>query len=410
MVSFDVVSLFTKVPTPQALAEVRRRLESDKTLKDRTVIPIDNIMELLTFCINTTAFQINDNFYQQKEGMAMGSPLSPVMANIYMEYLEEQALESAPLKPSLWLRYVDDTFVLWPHQEDVTSLLTHLNNIEPAIQFTMERESDQTLPFLDVKVQKSEQGFSTSLYHKPTSTGRYLNFESHHPNFVKKGIISCLQHRVANVSTDEGKKDNELKSLTETLQRNGYPKSFVERRSKTKQDQQAEAPAATVCLPYNKGLSEKIGRICAKYKIRTTFRSTTTLRRQLCKVKPPSDTGNTKNCIYNIPCTCGKSYTGETCRPLSVRLAEHRKATIRGEVDKSGVAEHTWSEGDHRPEWDKTSIIGREEHWKIRKIKEAAHMTLDTRTFSKPSAEVSPIWLPILRKSGIGQKGNTNAS
>ena len=69
---------------------------------------------------------------------------------------------------------------------------------------------------------------------------------------------------------------------------------------------------------------------------------------------------NTKNCIYNIPCSCGKSYTGETGRPLSVRLEEHRKATIRGEVEKSGMTEHAWSNGDHRPAWDETKIIGRE--------------------------------------------------
>ena len=141
MVSFDVVSLFTKVPTPKALAEVRKRLENDKTLADRTTIPIDNIMELTAFCINTTTFQLNDSYYQQKDGMAMGSPLSPVMANIYMEHFEEQALNSVPLKPSLWLWYVHDTFVLWQHQEDVMSLLAHLNdNVELAIQFTMERE------------------------------------------------------------------------------------------------------------------------------------------------------------------------------------------------------------------------------------------------------------------------------
>ena len=185
----------------------------------------------------------------------------------------------------------------------------------------------------------------------------------------------------------------------------------MERRPKPQADgntSKAEAPLTTVNLPYNKGLSEKIRRICAKYKIRTTFRSTTTLRGQLCKVKPLSATGDTKSCIYNIPCTCGRSYTGETGRPLSVRLQEHKKATIRGETEKSGVAEHAWSEGDHKPLWDKTSIIGREQNWKIRKIKEAAHMALDANMFSKPSIDISPIWLPMLRKVGVRQKGNAS--
>ena len=412
MVSFDVVSLFTKVPTSKALAEVRKKLESDETLAERTGIPVDNIMELLTFCLTTTAFQLDESYYQQNEGMAMGSPLSPVMANIYMEHFEQEALETAPLKPSLWLRYVDDTFVLWQHQEDATSLLDHLNSIESDIQFTMEKEKDQILPFLDVKVEKTEHGFSTGVYHKPTSTGRYLNFESNHPDSIKRGIVKCLQHRVKNISTDERKKNSELSKLTETMQRNGYPKGFLTCKKKTvtsegdSNSQQAETPVRTVSLPYTKGLSEKIQRICQKYNIRTIFKSNNTLRGQLCRVKPPNSTGNTKNCIYNIPCSCGKSYTGETGRPLSVRLEEHRKATIRGEVEKSGMAEHAWSNGDHRPAWDETKIIGREQHWKIRKIKEAVHMALDANSISKPSAEISPIWIPVLR--GNKTKGTSN--
>ena len=69
-----------------------------------------------------------------------------------MEYFEEMALESISLKPSIWLRYVDDTFILWPHQGDVQILLDHVNSIRPLIQFTMEEESNNTLPFLDVLI------------------------------------------------------------------------------------------------------------------------------------------------------------------------------------------------------------------------------------------------------------------
>ena len=401
MVSFDVVSLFTNVPTTEALAIVRNKLEEDTTLQERTPLPIDNIMEMLTLCVTTTAFQLGTEHYQQKEGMAMGSPLSPVIANIYMEFIEDLALRTAQQTPTLWLRYVDDTFVLWNHGENITSFLTHLNSLRPSIQFTMEREKNSRLAFLDVEVHKTDIGFRTSVYRKPTDTGRYLNFESHHPENVKRGIVKCLQHRAKAISTDGNAKSEEIRRLKETFQRNGYPKKFLEkttrRTSTQKQDQQQLA--ATICLPYTRGLSEKVRRICGKYNIRTVFRSNTTLRQKLTKVKPPTTKLQTKNCIYDIPCSCGRSYKGETCRPLSVRLDEHKKATIRGETMKSGMAEHAWSEGDHRPAWEEVTIIDREPHWKVRKIKEAAHIALANNPISKPSADISAVWLSLLGKN-----------
>ena len=140
MVSLDVASLFTKVPTDETLAVVRDKLATDPLLEERTCIPIDNLMEMLTFCVKTTYFGMGSDIYRQEEGLAMGSPLSPVLANIYMEYFEEMALGSTPLKPSIWLRYIDDTFILWPHQENV-----HVNSIRPSIQFTMKKELDNKL-------------------------------------------------------------------------------------------------------------------------------------------------------------------------------------------------------------------------------------------------------------------------
>ena len=88
MVSLDVVSLFTKVPTDETLAVVRDRLAADSSLEERTYISIDNLMEMLTFCVETTYFKMGPDIYQQVEGLAMGSPLSPVLVNIYMEHFE----------------------------------------------------------------------------------------------------------------------------------------------------------------------------------------------------------------------------------------------------------------------------------------------------------------------------------
>jgi hypothetical protein len=139
---------------------------------------MEAIMELLNVCLRTPYFQAEDKFFQQKEGMAMGSSPSLMTNNIYMEHFEKMAIDSAQLKPSFWVRYVDDTFVVWPHgPERLQQFFEHLNSLRPSIQFTMEMESDSSISFLDVLVIKKEKKNigHQSLQKIRTHTGRYLN-------------------------------------------------------------------------------------------------------------------------------------------------------------------------------------------------------------------------------------------
>jgi hypothetical protein len=153
-------------------------------------------MELLEVCLKTTYFQVDDKLFQQKDGMATGNALSLVVSNIYMEHFEELALKTAPHRPSLWLRYVDDTFVIWPHSPDRSQeFFYHTNSIRPTIQFTMETEANNKIPFLDVHVIRKQSSIITTVYRKPTHTGCYLNFHLNHPPHVKRGIIRSLYNR-----------------------------------------------------------------------------------------------------------------------------------------------------------------------------------------------------------------------
>ncbi|GLV44627.1 uncharacterized protein CBL_02857 [Carabus blaptoides fortunei] len=104
------------------------------------------------------------------------------IAKLFMEKLETTALETAELKPKVWLRYVDDTFVVWPHgREKLNEFLEHLDKQHPAINFTMEVEKDNKLPFLDVLVEKKEdKSLGHTVYSKKTHTNRYLHAQSHH--------------------------------------------------------------------------------------------------------------------------------------------------------------------------------------------------------------------------------------
>jgi hypothetical protein len=106
-------------------------------------------MELLDICLTTTYIQFEDKFYQQNEGVAMGSSLSPVVSNVFMEHFEEIALDTADHKPAKRLRYVNDTFVVWPHgPASLQQFLHHLNSDRPLTKFTMEVEANDTLLFL----------------------------------------------------------------------------------------------------------------------------------------------------------------------------------------------------------------------------------------------------------------------
>ena len=220
-----------------------------------------------------------------------------------------------------------------------------MNSIRPSIQFTMEKEQDNKLPFLDVLVTRTEQGFRSSVYRKSTFTGQYLNFNSHHPYMVKKGIVHCLQHRAKTISSDTDAYKEEMISLKHDLHRNNYPESITSApRNLDKRMENNTRKLTKVCLPYVKELAERIQKICSPNDIRTVFTSGSTFWRYLFRVKPPTEFNMTKNCVYSIPCSCGKIYKSETGHPLKVRLEEHWKAVIRGEIEKSGMADHIWKE------------------------------------------------------------------
>nr|XP_023015434.1 uncharacterized protein LOC111504940 [Leptinotarsa decemlineata] len=136
-----------------------------------------------------------DKFYKQLKGAPMGSPLSPVLANLFMEDFETRAIGTSHLKPTCWIRYVDDVFVIWPHgSEDLHAFLNHINSSHPELKFTIEFENNNSLPFLDVLITKSNNS-SHTVYRKPTRTNHYLNAKSHHHPAQINSVLNFVIHR-----------------------------------------------------------------------------------------------------------------------------------------------------------------------------------------------------------------------
>ena len=149
--SYDVTSLFTSVPIDPVLNIIKDLLEKDEKLNDRTVLSVQNIIELLGFCLHNTYFSFQNKFYEQVEGVPMGLPVSLIDANLYMECFERKAHSSAK-KPRTWFRFVDDTWVI-QQQAHKQEFLDNINNVDPAIKCTVEgNQVNGAIPFLDTLV------------------------------------------------------------------------------------------------------------------------------------------------------------------------------------------------------------------------------------------------------------------
>ena len=152
IISYDVTALFTSVPIQPVLDIIQQRLTKEQDLQKRTSMTIKQIISLLKFCLNSTSFVFQGQDYQQVEGAAMGSPLSPIVANIFMENVEREALETALRPPSLWKIFVDDTFIILESQHK-DEFFHHTNSLDKNIMFTAETtKADRSIPFLDTLV------------------------------------------------------------------------------------------------------------------------------------------------------------------------------------------------------------------------------------------------------------------
>ena len=307
----------------------------------------------------------------------MGSAVSPIVVNIYMENFEQTVLDKYPGNPpKLWLRYVDDTFVIIDRNE-AASFYNFINEVDPNIKFTQEECVDNKLAFLDCQVHIHEDGsLKSTVYRKPTHTDFYLQFDSHHPLIHKLGVIRSLQHRANTIISDQEDLPGEHNHIQKSLGCCGYPNWAFTKAKKTKehtQNQNAETGTGTqITIPYISGLSERIKNTLKSFGIATSYKPTNIIRGKLVHVKdkPPRD--KQSNLVYGITCAatdCGEAYVGETKQSLRARVNQHRRPSS-SEAQNSAVFNHCkTSEHFFKPE--EVVILDKEEKWFERGVREA---------------------------------------
>ncbi len=126
----------------------------------------------------------------------MGSPLSPILANIFKEKFEDNGISTSPFRPFLWCRYIDGDSTLWPHtQLYLLQFRTNLNKRNISIQFSTEEERNNKLSFLDFEIEWENDHFIRSTYRMKTHNDHYLNYKSNHVPRILSGVVKCLSSR-----------------------------------------------------------------------------------------------------------------------------------------------------------------------------------------------------------------------
>ncbi|XP_072017480.1 uncharacterized protein [Amphiura filiformis] len=301
----------------------------------------------------------------------MGSPVSPIISNLYMERFERIALSSFPgIAPSRWYRYVDDTFIIIKSNE-LDRFFNHINQIDPHIKFTQEGLSDNKLAFLDCLVSvEVDRSLTVSVYRKQTHTDQYLQFGSNHPLIQKLGVVNTLFHRADSIITKDSDKITEYQHLRKALGNCGYQdwainKALNKDNTKTAATSSNQTGKTTsITIPYHGDLSEKLKRIYRDHGITTHFKPTNTIRQSLVHPKDKQPKGRISGVVYGARCSeeqaCQDSYIGETAQPLHNRMLQHRRASSGG--NDSAVFLHLKASGHHIDTKD-VCILDREQRW-----------------------------------------------
>ena len=195
-------SLFTNVPLDEIIAILAEKAFRDNWFNSTYNLNIskEDLIDLFNVSTKGQLYQFNGTLYEQTDGVAMGSPLGPLLANVFMSSLEEK-LELEGKLPDYYRRYVDDTLTIMPNITAATDFLNTLNHAHPSVSFTMEIEKDGMLPFLGTQLLNRAPQIETKVYVKPTNTGLLVHYQSHVDNRYKRGLLTTMIDRAYRLSS-----------------------------------------------------------------------------------------------------------------------------------------------------------------------------------------------------------------
>ena len=342
MVSLDIESLFTNVPVAETIDIIISSLFTSDNMLVHGFSKTE-FTNLLKLAVEDSYFSFDHKLFKQIDGMAMGSPLGPIFANIFLSYHETSWLRSCPVTPFLYKRYVDDTLWLLPADSSIDTLMTYMNSRHPNMKFTYETETNNCIPFIGLTISHSDNNnshsYSTTVYRKPTFTGLFTNFNSFTCISYRLSVLRCLVFRALRLCSTADFFLAELNAIKAFLMRNAYPAKIIDSVIRTTLAKLANPSVKFgptkerlfVGLPFWGKSSDSLRR-----SLKTIVRKFLPHRDLIVYFKPGrrvanffhnkdfTPTGLRSRVVYEFTCaSCHASYVGQTTRHLKHRVAEH---------------------------------------------------------------------------------------
>lgn len=427
LLSLDAVSLFTNIHLNLVNNSIKRHWS---TIKTKCKFAQKDIIELIKFIFDTTIFTFNNNIYKQIMGTPMGSKVSPILAQYVLDDMLDDIIPTLPFNIPFLKKYVDDIICAIPAGEQDT-ILNAFNTHNQYVSFTIENETNRSVPFLDTKLIRTEQNtIILDWYIKPTSSGRYMNYVSYHDEKMKINLVLGLKHRVENICHPSFRKNNLIK-LKNMLLDNNYPPSLLNKllfstSSRTisnlnhNQNQRhltnpgvdsTETDIRFVSLPFVKDLTPNLINIFKneRHKLKFAKRTVLTVNKYFSITKDQTPVMQKSNIVYQIPCSmCEKIYIGETSRNLSARITSH-KSDCRKYTNRCVLATHAHTL-DHPPKYEDVKILMNESNTHKRQFYEMVEINNDPRCLNSRADinNLSNLYIYLLKLDyDVKNKNNT---
>ena len=228
-------------------------MEKEKKNLPLCFFSVSDLLLLIKTIFRNNCFSWKRRYYRQLRGLAMGNRLAPILANLFLDRIENKAIY-ADLSISLFYRYFDDCIAPASSYEEAYKIQNHLNCQEPSIRYEIELPGeDGFLPFLNTKVRVNDSGIvETGWYTKPANKGLMLNAKSHHPEHIKHAVINNTINTYTSICSTNTLLQEATDSFKTRAQRNGYSPQYINQvRSKPKKlPRHHRVPLPTLTIPY----------------------------------------------------------------------------------------------------------------------------------------------------------------